>query len=150
MATSDGESCSAEERALKDWEDLPWEEGDFWEPLEAARLNIIRCYKEAFRAGFRAGQKSGAEYLELVKRVETCEDRLCWVESCEDRLCCIEKAPYIDDRIIEHEKRIEALEAWRKFSAIELVKRIEALEAWRRFSAKLDDIEAKRLLEPIG
>jgi hypothetical protein len=32
------------------------------------------------------------------------------VETCEDRLCCIEKAPYIDDRIIEHQKRVEALE----------------------------------------
>jgi flagellar biosynthesis/type III secretory pathway protein FliH len=72
MATSDGESCSAEDRALTAWEMQPWgdrddDDGNPWGAFERAvettRRRFVDRYQEAFRAGFRAGQEHGKPVL---------------------------------------------------------------------------------------
>lgn len=75
MATSDGESCSAEDRALAKFEDEPWgdaEEGSPWSALEEwierTQRRLVARYQEAFRAGFRAGQEAGPQLgVELAR-----------------------------------------------------------------------------------
>jgi hypothetical protein len=80
MATSDGESCSAEDRALTAWEMQPWgdadgDEGNPWSTLERAvettRARFVARYQDAFRAGFRAGQEEAYKLPPPVPEHET-------------------------------------------------------------------------------
>lgn len=58
MATSDGESCSAEDRALAQWENQPWgDNGAVERGFDQTRKHVVERCMEAFRAGFRAGQE---------------------------------------------------------------------------------------------
>lgn len=94
MATSDGESCSAEDRAFDEWAQSPWGDGPDAVPAALARIETQTAVRVdiAFRAGFRAGQENpklgtlgqAAMYeqlkghdraAELLKRLESLEQR---------------------------------------------------------------------------
>ena len=74
VATSDGESCSAEDMALAEFDGKPWgdadsDEGNPWsaleESIERTKARFVARYQEAFRAGFRAGQEASRAEVEL-------------------------------------------------------------------------------------
>lgn len=69
MATSDGESCSAEDRALEEWNEAGEVEADIQRMLWPLR-------EDAFRAGFRAGQASVKLELPSLASYATHEQRI--------------------------------------------------------------------------
>jgi hypothetical protein len=143
MATSDGESCSAEDRALAEWQEQPWSDTDecdgnpwgaFERAVETTRARFVARYQEAFRAGFRAGQEHG----------KTCEREHADGElsKIRDRLTALETHP---ERLGSSEKHID--------------RRVEAVEKdWVQTAALVEELQTKvaRLerctvgLEPIG
>lgn len=164
MATSDGESCSAEDRAL-----------DEWRAKGEAAWCSLNC--EAFRAGFRAGQEHpkrpgavaemrvvapadsplGVELSKIRDRLNALEKEAgqrhkmaeAQTQSFDQRMVALEKQVAEINRLDEEGRpetdalveRIEALEAnMRDLRGAGVLGRLEQLETWRRRFVEADHI----------